>query len=142
MFGDDLAVRIDVARRIENDRDHGEPLDRGRSQRLKAGGPVETVFQWLRDQDFNLLRREPGCFGLDCDLRRSEFGKDVVFRLLERVDAVQQDDAGERDDDAVKTDREPKKRCLRSHSVLAHCGASSPTWTWARNSSERSVCAP
>jgi hypothetical protein len=56
-FGDDLAVAIDVARWIEEDRDDGQALNRSRTQFLHARNAVDGILDGARYENFDLLGR-------------------------------------------------------------------------------------
>ena len=145
-LGDDLAVEVDVARRAEDHGDDRQPLDGGRAQRLHARHAVDGVLDRLRDEHLHLLGRKPRRLRLDADLRRSELGEDVVLGARDRERPVAEQQDGESDDDAAEAHGEADDGGLEA-ARAGRCGAlvlhqSPPTWICARNSSDRSSCAP
>ncbi len=67
---------------------------------------AQGVLHALGDQQLDLLRREPRGFRLDGNERWREFRKDVEFALEQGIDAVAEEQAGERKDDAAQADGE------------------------------------
>src|SRR6185437_1549245 len=79
--------------------------------------------------------------GLDADLRRRKLGEHVILGAAKRIDAIGNQNAGERDDDTAEADCEGDDRRLRAGGENgAH--SQSSTWICERNSSDRSNCAP
>ncbi len=105
---------------------------------LQIGDAVDRGFDRPRHQCLDLRGGETRRLGLDIDLRRREFGKGVIARIVEDIDAVGDEQTGEHDDDAAKAQREANDRGLQTGDGHAQ----SSTGTEARNSSDSSICVP
>ena len=90
----------------------------------------------------------PGASRLNADLRRRELGEDVVLGARDGDGAVAQQQDGERHDDAAEAHGKADDggletaRARAAWGVRSHQSSSPPTWICARNSSDRSICAP
>ena len=105
-FGDGLPRPIDVDAVREGRRDDGKSLNGLRANR---GNPLDTVDRILegpRDEDLDLLRREPRRLRLHAHLRRGELGKDVVLRPLQDETTVHEHSRRECEHDPAIPDRE------------------------------------
>src|SRR5881396_2244983 len=115
----DQAVRADLDLKLANlSAEHrgndGESLNRLRTDRLQTRNSVHRRLDRSCDELFDLLRRQPNGLGLNDDLRRSEFGKDVQLRPRRRINAVAEHHDTECDDDSSKPQRkinEPSQHC-------------------------------
>ncbi len=105
---------------------------------LQIGDAVDRGFDRPRHQRLDLLGGKAGRLGLDVHLRRGEFWKGVIARVVEHIDAVGDEQAGKHDDDAAKAQREANDRGLQAGDVHRQ----SSTGTEARNSSDSSICVP
>lgn len=115
---------------------------------MHAGNAVNGVLDGLGHKDLDLLRGQSGGLGLDADLGRREFRKDIVFRADDREDTVAEQHQGQGQDDAAEADGETDDIRLQSRLLCGETGVgprhllSSPTWICARNSSDSSIWAP
>ena len=113
-LGDDLPVAINIARRVEEYRHDGQALDRGGAERLHARNAAGGVLDRPGDENLDLLGRQSNGLGLDADLGRCELRKHVILGATERIDAIGNQNAGERGDDTAKADGEGDDCRLRT----------------------------
>ena len=104
-LGHDLPVAIDVACRIEEHRDDGEALDRGRAKRLDSGHAIDGVFDWPGNENLDLLGCQPRGFGLNADLWRRKLRKYVIVRASERIRSIAQKNAGQCEHNTAESER-------------------------------------
>src|SRR5207245_2361974 len=95
----------------------------------------ENVLDRLGDESFNLVRCEPGRFGLNHRLRWRKFREDAQLRTESGIDTVSKCEAGQRDHDSPKVQRE-------CNDGLEHRLPHSSGWICAFSSSDSRVCAP
>ena len=91
---------------FENGGDYGKALSGFRAQGFDAGDTVQGVLYRLSDQGFHLFGRQAWSFGLDDYFGWGELRVDVVFGVLEDIDSVGCEDAGQGYDYAAKADGE------------------------------------
>ena len=108
-----MAGPVDVSVFGQNSRDDGKALDRLRAHHRDAVDAIDRVLDRLGDEDLDLLGRESGRFGLDRDLGRGEFGKDVKLGAGEDIETVDDQRERETDYDPAVPDRPAQSRARR-----------------------------
>ena len=111
---DDLPVAIDIARRIEEYCHDGQALDRRGTERLHARRAANGILNRTGDENLDLLGRQSNGLGLDADLGRRKLRKHVILGATKRIDAIGNQNAGERGDDTAEADCESDNRRLRA----------------------------
>jgi len=93
---------------------HGQALDRRGTERLNTGHAADGVLNRTGDENLDLLGRQADGLGLDADLGRRKLRKHVILGATERIDAIGNQNAGERGDDTAEADCEGNDRRLRT----------------------------
>ena len=105
-FADHLTRLKHICAFAEHRSNDGKPLNRLRTDRFKTRNAIDGRLDRTCDELLDLLGRQAGGFGLNDNLRRGKFRKDVELRSRCRVNAKAEHHGTERNDDSA----EPKRK--------------------------------